>query len=111
MKKEIIYFFIFCLQAQFLHAQSLWKNSAKTAYILYGRHIATNYIVDSGKNNLVSRKTPISLEAGFMLDFALNNKFALRTGLSGHLHFWMKRPMESRVKYPMCSLQIIPGLF
>src|SRR5688572_852629 len=67
--------------------QSYIKQSKYSVYGLYGRHFATDYIVDSGINNLVGRKMNISLEAGFNLDYVFNKNWGVRAGVACHIQF------------------------
>ena len=67
------------------NGQSFFEKSLKSAYVLYGRHFTTNYVVDSGVNNLVGRKMNISWEAGFNFDFQIKKNLYLRSGIAGHI--------------------------
>ena len=64
-----------------------FKQSEYSAYVLYGRHFTTDYVVDSGVNNLVGRKMNISWEAGFSLDYKFNKNWGVRTGAACHIQF------------------------
>jgi hypothetical protein len=68
-------------------SQSSSRKSEKSIYVLYGHHFKTNYIVDSGNHNLVGRKNVFSAEIGLNLDYNLNKKWKIRTGINGHLLF------------------------
>jgi hypothetical protein len=78
---------VLLLAVQYISAQNFFRSSAKSVYALYGFHLPTKYQNTGGPNNLIGRKTPFSVEAGFVLDYPLKNKLYFRTGLSGHLHF------------------------
>lgn len=83
-------------QAQINHKTALagytkdphfFKKSKGSFYGLYGRHFTTNFIVDSGSNNLVGRKMNISLEGGFNLDYKINKSWGIRSGIACHIQF------------------------
>jgi hypothetical protein len=83
-----------------LKAQGLFQKATKTVYGLYGRHFSTNYIVDSGTTNLVSRKMNLSYEAGLNLDYPLSKKVFLRIGIFGHIHAVRETTFGTTGNYP-----------
>lgn len=70
---------VFCI------SQNSFRKAEKSVYAFYGRHFQTKYVTDSGQGNLVGRKFNESLEMGLNIDYTLNNKWNIRTGISGHL--------------------------
>lgn len=75
------------LFSQIAFSQDDINRLGKTVYVLYGHHFKTDYLIDSGQNNLVGRKNVFSAEIGLNLDYALTNRWMLRTGISGHFLF------------------------
>lgn len=72
---------------QTVFAQSITKQTIKSIYVLYGHHFSTNYIVDSGQNNLIGRKNVFSVEMGLNLDYNITSHLGIRTGISTHFLF------------------------
>ena len=60
------------------------KKVSYTVFALSAKQMPTNYIVDSGSANLVSRKNTNGLQVGVNIDFKLNKKWSIRTGYSMH---------------------------
>lgn len=72
----------FCITTLLLRAQD--KKVAYTVYALTAKQMPTNYIIDSGNANLVSRKYTNGLQIGINIDFKLNKNWGIRTGYSMH---------------------------
>jgi hypothetical protein len=81
----LLYLMLFAFSPLF--SQNLFKKATKSVFALYGHHLPTNYEVETGQNNLIGRKHVFSAEAGLNLDYPLNEKWMIRTGVSGHLLF------------------------
>lgn len=60
------------------------KKISYTVFALTAKQMPTNYVVDSGNANLVSRKNTNGLQVGVNIDFRLNKKWSIRTGYSLH---------------------------
>jgi hypothetical protein len=78
---------LFLLLSQIGFPQDYSNRVSKSVYVLYGHNFKTNYVADSGQNNLIGRKNVFSAEMGLNLDYPINNRFKLRTGIAGHLLF------------------------
>lgn len=97
------------------YGQSLFKKSLESVYTLYGRHFTTNYIVDSGTNNLVGRKMNIGLESGFNFDYKINKNWGIRSGVGVHIHFisegfyGTKEIPDSTAAFPISRFEKIYG--
>lgn len=74
----------FNLQVEISTAQK--PQSSFTPYLMYARHFSTNYVVQTGQANLVSRKMNISYQVGLHVDFSLKNNWFWRTGFGMHAH-------------------------
>lgn len=86
MKKVVLICLLYITGVE-VTAQGVFKDASKSIYALYGRHLRTNYITDSGQNNLVGRKNFFTAELGLNLDYSINKKWMIRTGINGHLLF------------------------
>ena len=87
----------YCFRHFFLNTLSVWaffittltlnaqnKKISYTVFALTAKQIPTNYIIDSGSANLVSRKNTNGLQVGINIDFKLNKNWGIRTGYSMH---------------------------
>jgi hypothetical protein len=84
MKKLLLLIFLLSISV-FCISQTSIKKAEKSVYAFYGRHFQTKYVTDSGQGNLIGRKYNESVEMGLNLDYSLNEKWMIRTGISGHL--------------------------
>ena len=85
MKTSLFILFLLFIQDAFSQDHS--NNVSKSIYVLYGHHLKTKYVTDSGTNNLIGRKSVFSAEMGLNLDYPLSHRFKIRTGISGHFLF------------------------
>ena len=86
MKKIFALAFIVFLST-YGFSQYDFPKSIKSIYVFYGHHLNTRYLIDSGTNNLVGRKSVFSWEVGLNVDYPLHKKIILRTGFNGHFLF------------------------
>lgn len=70
-----------------VYCQQSRPRAEKSVYVQYSRQFRTNYIRDSGQGNLVGRKNWYSLEMGLNMDYKLNEKWDIRTGINCNLFF------------------------
>lgn len=70
-----------------VYSQQSRSKADKSVYAQYARQFRTNYVQDSGQGNLVGRKNWYSLEMGLNMDYKLNERWNIRTGVSGNLFF------------------------
>lgn len=88
MKFSLKHFFK-CALLLFFFSAALSSNAQdkKVAYTLFAltaKQMPTNYVIDSGNANLVSRKNTNGLQIGINIDFKLNKNWGIRTGYSMH---------------------------